>query len=776
MKFTRSNKMKASKYSLLNLGLTTILLAMLLTGCGEITDTTETSIASKISENSGTGGTGGTDGTDGTGGTSESVPISISFVPANDETSVLRNSSIVATFSGLLGIDTIKDASFTILDANNNAPEGDLTVDESSKAISFKPTDADGFLANTVYTVTLTAIVNGENKAHISRFTTTEELDTIVPLVSSFSPASTGIPVNRSIIAVFSESLDPSTVNSDIVSSDDNDTDTDNDINSFIVTYLVDGVVTMVDGKVVYSETDKQATFKQKFDLDLEPNTTYTATITTHVKDLAGNALENPVSWTFTTGTIISVEPVDGAESVPINSQVVAFFSEALDAAAVASLTFEVRDPDNNSAPGGSHVYDNDSKSVRFNHDGNNFAQDTVYTATITTVSDANFTNNYVWSFKTGVQVDTDPPTVVETTPKHEETGAATNRIISATFNELLDPFTVEADGTFTVADGSGNPVLGTVTYENKLISFTPNPILEEATTYTATITTAVEDLAGNQLKATADTTDAPTIGYVWTFVTGAAAQGPAPPNLRAVGGFTVLTKAGITNTGTHGVVIMGDIGSSPITASAMNDIYCDEMSGGLIYGVDLSYTGGTGGTGCSRGGADSKTLVDKAILDLEAAYTAAAENAEEVITEYGSGIIPKLDANGEAMPLSPGLYKWGTNVVMNATITLQGGKDPDGDGTYIGGENDVWIFQIGGNLAQAGETDMILTGGAQASNVFWQLTENVAIGGGAHLVGNVFAKTHIALGLLARVTGRLLSQTQVNLNRNTVIPPPSGP
>jgi hypothetical protein len=751
--------MKVSKYSVLNLGLTTILLTTFLTGCGEIRETSETRETS------------------GTGGTSESVPINISFVPANGETSVLRNSSIVATFSGLLGIDTIKVASFTIHDANNIAPEGDLTVDESSKVISFKPTDKDGFLADKEYTVTLIAIVNGENKAHISHFTTAKELDTIVPLVSSFSPASTGIPVNQSIIAIFSESIDPSTVNSDIVSSDDNEIDTDNDINSFIVTYLVDSLVTMVDGKVVYSETDKQATFKQKFDLDLEPNTIYTATITTHVKDLAGNALENPVSWTFTTGTITSVEPVDGAESIPTNSQVVAFFSEPLDAATVASLIFDVRDPDNNNAPGGSHAYDDESKSVRYNHDGNNFAKNTVYTATITTGNAPNFTNDYVWSFKTGFVGDTDPPTVLETTPEHEETGAATNRIISASFNELLDPFTVEGNGSFTVVDAAGNPVLGTVTYDNKLVSFMPSPILNEGTTYTVTITTAVEDLAGNQLTATAETTDAPTIGYVWTFVTGTVAQGPAPPNLRGVGDFTVLTKAGLTNTGTHGVKILGNIGSSPITASAMNDIYCVEiMTGGLIYGVDLSYTGGTGGTECSRGGAVDKTKVDKAIIDLEAAYIEAAGRAEEVILEYGAGAIPKIDTNGEAIALPPGLYKWGTPVVMNANITLQGGKDLNGDGTYVGGENDVWIFQIAGNLAQSGETDMILTGGAQANNVFWQLTENVAIGGGAHLVGNVLAKAHIALDLLARVTGRLLSQTQVNLNRNTITPPPSDP
>jgi hypothetical protein len=60
----------------------------------------------------------------------------------------------------------------------------------------------------------------------------------------------------------------------------------------------------------------------------------------------------------------------------------------------------------------------------------------------------------------------------------------------------------------------------------------------------------------------------------------------------------------------------------------------------------------------------------------------------------------------------------------------------------------------------------------ALAKNIFWQLTENVALGDNAYFIGVVLAKTHIALNPLAEVNGRLLSQTQVTLQDNIVNPP----
>jgi cytoskeletal protein CcmA (bactofilin family) len=234
---------------------------------------------------------------------------------------------------------------------------------------------------------------------------------------------------------------------------------------------------------------------------------------------------------------------------------------------------------------------------------------------------------------------------------------------------------------------------------------------------------------------------------------------GPArrPVNLRAAEKFTILAKAGITNIGNHETEIIGHIGSSPIAASFMDNVHCNEMGGftndpdSKIYGVDASYAGGVGGTECSLGDSFAKTLVDNAVLDMGVAYADAAGRTAPDYSEYGAGKI------SDERPLKPGLYKWGTNVVMDKDITLVGGPD------------DVWIFQISGNFYQAGETKMYLGGTALAKNVFWQLTENVALGDGAEFIGVVLAKTHIALNPLAEVNGRLLSQTQVTLQDNVI-------
>jgi predicted acyltransferase (DUF342 family) len=223
------------------------------------------------------------------------------------------------------------------------------------------------------------------------------------------------------------------------------------------------------------------------------------------------------------------------------------------------------------------------------------------------------------------------------------------------------------------------------------------------------------------------------------------------PVNLRAAGEFTILAKAGITNTGLHKTDITGNIGSSPIAARFMDNVYCSEIKDGKIYGVDASYAGGMKGTECSRGNAPAKTLVDNAVLDMGVAYTDAAGRTAPDYSEYGAGKI------SDGRPLMPGLYKWGTNVVMDKDIRL------------VGGEDDVWIFQISGNFYQAGSTTMTLEDGAMAKNVFWQLTENVALGDDAKFIGVVLAKTHIALNPLAEVNGRLLSQTQVTLQDNVI-------
>lgn len=233
----------------------------------------------------------------------------------------------------------------------------------------------------------------------------------------------------------------------------------------------------------------------------------------------------------------------------------------------------------------------------------------------------------------------------------------------------------------------------------------------------------------------------------------GGAGVGPSPVNLGTAGTFVILTKSGITNVPTS--AITGNIGSSPITSAAMDNVSCSEISG-TIYGVDAAYTGDGIDVTCFAGNppAANKTLVDNAVLDMETAYNdAAARTNPAPVTELGAGDISGLT-------ITPGLYKWGTGVLISTNVTLSGGP------------NDVWIFQIAQGLTLANTATVTLIGGALAKNVFWQSFGVVAIGTGAHFEGIVLAKTAINLTTGATVLGRLLAQTDVTLQSNRITQP----
>jgi hypothetical protein len=137
----------------------------------------------------------------------------------------------------------------------------------------------------------------------------------------------------------------------------------------------------------------------------------------------------------------------------------------------------------------------------------------------------------------------------------------------------------------------------------------------------------------------------------------------------------------------------------------------------------------------------------------MQTAYTDAAGRTTPDFTELGAGQIGGLT-------LVPGLYKWGTDVLLSTDVTLNGGP------------NAVWIFQIAGKLVQANGTKVVLAGGARPENIFWQSFGGVSLGTTTHFEGIVLAETSIRLGTGASINGRLLAQTAVTLDSNTVTAP----
>ena len=224
-------------------------------------------------------------------------------------------------------------------------------------------------------------------------------------------------------------------------------------------------------------------------------------------------------------------------------------------------------------------------------------------------------------------------------------------------------------------------------------------------------------------------------------------AAGPAAVNLGSAGSFAILSKAGISTTGTTSVV--GDIGVSPIDSTAITGF-------GLILDASTQFSTSslvTGKAYAADYSPPTPTKMTTAVSDMQTAYTDAAGRTNPTATELGAG-------NIAGMTIAPGLYKWGTGVTVPTGVTLSGGP------------NDVWIFQIAQNLDVADGAIVTLSGGAQAKNVFWQVAGQATFGTTSDVKGIILSQTAIVLNTGARLNGRALAQTAVTLDANAVTAP----
>ncbi|MFT5713762.1 MAG: hypothetical protein ACI9WT_000300 [Flavobacterium sp.] len=105
-------------------------------------------------------------------------------------------------------------------------------------------------------------------------------------------------------------------------------------------------------------------------------------------------------------------------------------------------------------------------------------------------------------------EIDGVCPLVISAVPTTGSTNVPLDQVITATFNEEMNPETIN-QSSFTVIGSS--QVAGVITYSGLIATFTPSALLTPNTTYSARITRTVKDLTGNALQ-----TD-----YLWTFSTG---------------------------------------------------------------------------------------------------------------------------------------------------------------------------------------------------------------------------------------------------------------
>ncbi|MCM4167018.1 hypothetical protein KCTC52924_01874 [Arenibacter antarcticus] len=481
-------------------------------------------------------------------------------------------------------------------------------------------------------------------------------------------------------------------------------------------------------------------------------------------------------------------------------------------------------------------------------------------------------------------QIDGVCPLVISTTPENLATGVPLSQIITATFNEKMNPLTI-SEASFTV--GSGTLINGTVTYTDSTAVFTPSSLLDENTEYTGTIKTVVKDFRGNALQE----------DYVWTFVTvppspefsvvlssnpalggvtagdGLFDEGTAvavtatantgytfvnwtlagvevstnanytftlnanttlvanfdintytlvvtaqngtveivpnqitydfgdtvllnpmpdpgyefsswsgdatgnndplnvlmdtdknitanfsviPPvactpaiDLGTAANYVILAESGISTTGTTSIT--GNMGISPAAAT-------------FITGFGLSYAAGS--TFSTSSLVNGKIYAPGYANPTPSNLTTAVDNVRTAFTT-GNGLAPGttelLAGNLNGQTLAAGVYKWSTGVSITNGITLDGGGDPCA----------MFVFQIAQELTVADNAIITLANGASADNIYWVVAGSGAIlGTTVQFQGNILSKTLISLNTGTTVNGRLLAQTAVTLDANSVVKP----
>ena len=326
----------------------------------------------------------------------------------------------------------------------------------------------------------------------------------------------------------------------------------------------------------------------------------------------------------------------------------------------------------------------------------------------------------------------TTQPTVVAHTPASGAIEVALDSHITATFSEDMDPASLTT-ATFAVTTGVPPIALaGTVSYADATAVFEPTERLASNGTYTATITTDATSATGDGLVG----------DEVWSFTGDSIAGTPVP--LGTAGTYAILAQAGISGTG---ATVIGDLGVSPAAATYITG-FSLVADAGNMFSTSAQLVGKAFAASYVAPTPANLTL---AVADLEVAVTAAAARTPDVV-ELGGGA-----AGG--LTLAPGVYRWSTGLGIATDVTLSGSA------------KEVWIFQIAGDLTFGAGAHVVLTGGALASNVFWQVTGGpLTLGPAAHLEGIVLTRTAVTFAAGASVHGRLLAQTAVIVDGGSVV------
>jgi hypothetical protein len=557
-------------------------------------------------------------------------------------------------------------------------------------------------------------------------------------------------------------------------------------------------------GTASLDTASRVATFALPAGASLAPQTQYTATVSGARSSVTGLAMTAPFVWRFTTGvapdttrprvtlTVPATTVPGPTAGVAANTAVTAAFTEDMAPATISAASFTVTCSAPCTAPSGAVSYVVANRTGVFTPAAP-LAAGTTYTATLTTAATDLAGNalagnqaalpaasNHVWTFRTAAAVPPANVSVASTNPAANANNVCPNAAVNATFavpsGLRMDPASVNAaDFALTGPAGTGI-VPASVTLDaatGRIATFTPLAPLAIGA-YSARLRSGaagVKDLAvpGNTMVN----------DFVWGFTVASCVvvPPPVPFPLGAAAPFGVFGgSAGMTNQGIL-TVIHGDIGTTGVstTATGFHDAgpgctYTETpLNIGAVNGLIFTAPPAPTPACPSEGTAVTLAVATQARADALVAYNQLA--ALPGGPNPGAGNLANLT-------LAPGVY-----TAAAGTFRIQGGNltlDAQGNA------NATWVFQMATSLTVGGPgaafpSSVILTNGAQAKNVFWQVGSAATInaGGGGTMVGTIISQAGQAIstaGALAVTTidGRLLSLGPSVTLVNTVINVPA--
>ncbi len=428
------------------------------------------------------------------------APYVSSTVPWDLTEDVSLNSAILIAFSEAVDTATLTNTSISLEDDQATSITGVISYDSTGNIAVFTPDSS--LTANTTYTVTVSKSITDANGTSMAKdvqfdFTTGNTTDTTAPSVENTYPLQNAVttPCNTSIMILFYEEIDPTTLTS----------------TSFQVIDTSTRAVVQVTGTIVYDAGNRIAVFTP--DADFAESHTYQGTLSTDIRDLAGNYMTSDFVLEFTTTnstdttapSVSSVSPAENAVGVATDSTITIVFPKPMNPLTIIPNRFSVSESRTRKI-----VYNwyNHSATLTFDHD---LIPSKLYTVSVINgIKDiyGNTLNpNKQWTF-------TVTPGVISTDPYDGQNNVSTEMWapVQVVFYGDMDPATITTS-TFTITR-NGAHASGTVTYDSSTrtadFQVLSSITFYSGSTYTGTITTGVQDINGVALEQ----------DYTWEFTT----------------------------------------------------------------------------------------------------------------------------------------------------------------------------------------------------------------------------------------------------------------